>query len=161
MQKMNYPKGLIRYTTENLLNGKASSIIRPRSVAYSMLLLLLIGGVAWGIASRSLVEVDILRDRNVLYREVAEGVENVFTARILNKDQRPHTYAIDIQGLESPEILLDAQQLVVPSGGVSDATLTVRAKVDFSGSREIVIRIAAEDDDSISSETLAKFIAPQ
>ena len=160
MEKMNYPKGLIRYTTENLLNSKASRIVRPRSVAYSLILVALIGGVSYGILNRSLVELDILRDRNVLYREVADGIENVFTARILNKDLKAHTYQIEIQGLPSHEVLLDRHQLVVPTGGVADATLTVRANVDFHGSREIVIRIAAQDDAEIHTETVAKFIAP-
>ena len=160
MEKMNYPKGLIRYTTENLLSTKASRIVRPRSVAYSLILVALIAGVSYGILNRSLVELDILRDRNVLYREVADGIENVFTARILNKDLKAHTYEIEIQGLHSHEVLLDRQQLVVPTGGVADATLTVRANVDFHGSREIVIRIAAQDDAQIHTETVAKFIAP-
>lgn len=160
MEKMNYPKGLIRYTTENLLKGKTSRIIRPRSLIYSAILLFLIAGVSFGIVSRSLVEIDILRDRNVLYREVADGIENAFTARILNKDQRDHAYQIEVDGLNQPELLVDARQLAVPAGGVADVNLTVRAEVNFQGSREILIRIVAEDDATIKAERAAKFIAP-
>ncbi len=160
MEKMSYPKGLIRYTTENLLDSKASRILRPRSIAYSLILLALISGVSYALLERSLVEVDILRDRNVLYREVAGGVENVFTARILNKDQRDHSYQIAIEGLSEPELLMDANQLAVPSGGIADVALTVRADVDFKGSREILFRISSQADPDVSSEKAAKFIAP-
>ncbi len=160
MEKMNYPKGLIRYTTENRLNNKQSKLVRPRSVAYSLVLVALIAGVSYGILNRSLVEVDILRDRNVLYREVADGIENVFTARILNKDQQAHEYRIEIDGLDSTAILIDEAQLIVPAGNVADATLTVRANVETQGSQDIVIRITAQDNTEISAETVAKFIAP-
>ncbi len=160
MEKMNYPKGLIRYTTENLLNNKTSRIMRPRSLIYSLILVALIAGLVFGLLHRSAVEIDILRDRNVLYREVSGGIENVFTARILNKDQRDHTYQIEVDGLNQPQLLVDAQQLAVPSGGVADVTLTIRAAVNFQGSREILIRIVAADDATITAERIAKFIAP-
>ncbi len=160
MEKMDYPKGLIRYTTENILNNRASRVIRPRSIAYSLVLMTLIAGVAYGIASRSLVEVDVLRDRNVLYREVAGGIENVFTVRILNKEENDRVYQLTIEGLQSPELLLDARQLAVPAGGVADVALTVRAQVDFKGSRDILVRIVAQEDPNISAEKATTFFVP-
>ncbi len=160
MEKMNYPKGLIRYTTENLLNNQASRILRPRSLAYGLVLVALIAGMVYGIASRNLVEVDVERDRNVLYREVADGVENIYTVRILNKDQHDHGFEFSVEGLRDPELLFDARQLVVASGTVADVALTVRANVAFKGSREIRMRVLATDDPSISSEKASIFYAP-
>ncbi len=161
MEKMNYPKGLIRYTTENLLSNRASRIIRPRSVIYSVILLALVAGVVFGLLNRSFVEFDVFRDRNVLYREVADGmIENVFSAHVINKDQRAHEYQFEVSGLDAPELLIDMQQTLVPAGEVSDVTLTIRASVDFNGSKEIIIRAVAIDDPQIESETEAIFIAP-
>ena len=161
MQKMNYPKGLIRYTTENLLNNQPSRVVRLRSVIYTLILLVLISSVAFAILNRNLVEMDLSRDRNVLYREVADGaIENVFSARILNKDQKDHRYRFEVLGLDEAKLLVDSQQAMVPSGAVSDATLTIRAQVDFTGSRKISIRIVSEDDAGVFSETEAKFISP-
>ena len=161
MEKMNYPKGLIRYTTENLLSNRASRIIRPRSVIYSVILLALVAGVVFGLLNRSFVEFDVFRDRNVLYREVADGmIENVFSAHVINKDQRAHEYQFEVSGLGDPELLIDMQQTLVPAGEVSDVTLTIRANVDFRGTKEIIIRAVAIDDPQIESETEAVFIAP-
>ena len=161
MEKMNYPKGLIRYTTENLLSNRASRIFRPRSVIYSVILLALVAGVVFGLLNRSFVEFDVFRDRNVLYREVADGmIENVFSAHVINKDQRAHEYQFEVSGLGDPELLIDMQQTLVPAGEVSDVTLTIRANVDFHGSKEIIIRAVAIDDPQIESETEAIFIAP-
>lgn len=161
MEKMDYPKGLIRYTTENLLNNKASRVIRPRSVIYGAILLTLISGVVFGLSSRSLVEFDVSRDRNVLYREVSGGlIENVFSAHVINKDLRAHEYQIEISGLDNPLLLIDTQQTLVAAGEVSDITMTVRAKVDFSGSKEILFSIVALDDPKVNSKTEAIFLAP-
>lgn len=161
MDKMNYPKGLIRYTTDNILQRRQSRIIRPRSVIYSAILLLLIGAVSYAIATKNLVELDIMRDRNVLYRVAGDGIiENTFTARILNKDQRDHVYRIELSGLPDSELQVNMQQSAVTSGTISDATLTVRAKVDFHGSREISVLITAQDDPQVATETVTTFIAP-
>ena len=161
MTKMNYPKGLIRYTTENLLKKMPSQIVRTRSVTFSVILILLIAGVSYSILNRNLVEMDVMRDRNVLYRDVGNSViENIYTVRILNKDQQDHRFDFEVKGLENAEMLIDAQQAFVPSGGVSDVVLTLRAQVAFHGSREVIFRISALDDSMIFSDAVAKFIAP-
>src|SRR5690606_40334515 len=49
MDKMGYERGLIRYTTQNALDGRRSRILRPRIAIYAVLLLVLVGGWAWGI----------------------------------------------------------------------------------------------------------------
>ena len=160
MEKMNYPKGLIRYTTAKLLNGEPSKIVRPRSIIYATLLLSLVCGMGFAVANRDMVVVDVSRDRNVLYRESDGGlIENIYTLRVLNKDQTEHRYRIEVDGLESPELLVDGQRMV-PSGAIADMNLTVRANVSFRGSQEIAVRIVAEDDPDVHSQAVATFIAP-
>jgi cytochrome c oxidase accessory protein FixG len=78
MEKMDYPKGLIRYTTENAMQGRRTHVLRPRTIMYSLLLGLLTFGLIYAITQRMPLELDIIRDRQSLYRETSEGlVENV------------------------------------------------------------------------------------
>ena len=121
--------------------------------------MILVSGVSYGLLTKDLVEIDILRDRNVLYREVVGGIENVYIARILNKDESDHRFVIAIEGLDDPQIYVDEEQLSVPSGGVSDVTLTVRADVDFSGSRDMVVRIEAVDNPRIAATSTTRFLS--
>ena len=73
---------------------------RPRLIGYAIALLAMFCVFAWAIASRSLVELDVLKDR-VLYRENEEGrIENVYTLKIMNKAQAEVTYLIEADGLE-------------------------------------------------------------
>ena len=38
MDRFGYPRGLIRYTTQNALQGKGQHVLRPRIIVYGMLL---------------------------------------------------------------------------------------------------------------------------
>ena len=59
MEKMDYPKGLIRYTTENALNGKytedqfLSRLLRPRVILYTAILLVTAGAMIATLALRT------------------------------------------------------------------------------------------------------------
>ncbi|MDH5614422.1 MAG: cytochrome c oxidase accessory protein CcoG, partial [Gammaproteobacteria bacterium] len=46
MEKMNYEKGLIRYTTENAIHHEKTKIIRPRIIIYAAVMFSLIAGLA-------------------------------------------------------------------------------------------------------------------
>ena len=108
MEKMNYPKGLISFTSEERLTGGTTHIVRPKLIGYLIVLLLMVGLLIADIATRTPLEVDSIRDRNSLYRENGKGnVENVYTIKILNKSQDTHTYTIQVEGLPDYNILGD------------------------------------------------------
>lgn len=101
MDKMNYPKGLISFTSEEQLAGGTSKIFRPKLIGYAVVLLVMSGLLVFEIASRKPLEMDIIRDRNSLYRETANGlISNVYTLKILNKSQQTETYTISVDGLD-------------------------------------------------------------
>ena len=85
MDRMHYPRGLIRYATQNSMDKMPTRIVRPRTVIYAVLLMALIVGFGVAVSHRQLVEVDVLRDRNALYRDIGDGlIENVYTVRLVN-----------------------------------------------------------------------------
>ncbi|WP_038821426.1 FixG Ig-like domain-containing protein, partial [Pseudomonas aeruginosa] len=100
MEKMNYPKGLISYTTEHNLNGQKTHLARPRLIGYAIALVLMISALITAVVLRPLVGFDVSKDR-VLYRENELGrIENVYSLKIMNKDQQDHTYILGAKGLE-------------------------------------------------------------
>jgi cytochrome c oxidase accessory protein FixG len=108
MDKMKYSRGLIRYTTENLLQKGRSQLLRPRVIIYALILCFSTVLLGYGFATRNNVELDISRDRNVLYRELANGdIENHFNLKILNKDRNQHQYQLVMDGLENAELKID------------------------------------------------------
>ena len=49
---------------------------------------------AWSVTHRSELIVEVLRDRNALYRETADSVENDYLLKIANKTMQPQRYRI-------------------------------------------------------------------
>jgi polyferredoxin len=116
MDKMGYPKGLISFTSEEELAGGKTHIIRPKLIGYFVVLVIMLGLLFANIYTRSPTEVDIIRDRNSLYRETNEGlIENVYTIKVLNKTQQEHTYTIAVKGL--PDYTYIGEQQVTVKGG--------------------------------------------
>ncbi len=128
MDKMRYPRGLIRFTSENQLKGSGSKILRPKLIGYALVLMVMAGLLVLELVTRIPLAVDIIRDRNSLYRETNEGlIENVYTLKILNKSQFAQTYHIDVEGLQDPK--LTGQTDVEVQGG-EVYTLPISVAVD-------------------------------
>lgn len=116
MEKMNYPKGLISFTSETELAGGTTKIVRPKLVGYALVLIIMSGLLIFEIMTRVPLEVDIIRDRNSLYRETNDGlIENVYTLKILNKSQQSETYSISIVGFEGANFI--GEKTVSVNGG--------------------------------------------
>ncbi|MGI2261360.1 cytochrome c oxidase accessory protein CcoG [Shewanella sp. GXUN23E] len=100
MDRMGYAKGLISYTTENKLDGKQEKVMRPKLVGYGVVLTTMILVLIYAISAVSPLRIDVIRDRNQLYRENIDGfIENTFTLKILNKTELPHEYRLSVAGL--------------------------------------------------------------
>ena len=100
MDQMGYQRGLIRYTSERALAGGKTHWLRPRLVGYAIALLLMIGGLVWGLQERPLIDLDISRDRSVFRANSNGEIENIYTLKVLNKTQQPREYSINLEGAE-------------------------------------------------------------
>src|SRR3546814_10046554 len=90
--------GLIRYTTQNAIDGGKTRIARPRILVYTTLLVALVTAWAWGVTTRSPLIVDVLRDRNALYRSGSDGrIENGYTVKLVNKVADARSFTIEIE----------------------------------------------------------------
>ncbi len=100
MERMGYQKGLISYTTENRLEGIKEKVLRPKLVGYGVVLLLMMIIFIYASATIAPIRIDIIRDRNQLFRENVQGlIENTFTLKLLNKTEMKHEYQLSVDGL--------------------------------------------------------------
>ena len=163
MDKMGYDKGLIRYTTENALSGEQVKILRPRVIIYAIGLLALVAAVGDGLVSRTPLALDVIRDRNTLYRETGEGlVENVYTLKLINMDDEDHRYEVTVSGIEGMQLRLDTDQIPVAAHEVLN--VSARVRVDpYSlerASSTISFTLQSVDDRSLRVEEEARFLGP-
>jgi cytochrome c oxidase accessory protein FixG len=163
MDKMQYPRGLIRYSTQHAMEGRKTHVVRPRMVVYATLLTLLCGGFVAALLARTPLDLDVIRDRNALYRESRPGyIENVYTLRIINKDNARHTYDVRAEGL--PTLRVETDPPVVEVGPGEVRSIAARALVEDGavpgGGHTITFRLTASDAPALTTAEKARLFTP-
>ncbi|MBP3862779.1 MAG: cytochrome c oxidase accessory protein CcoG, partial [Pseudomonas sp.] len=101
MEKMGYAPGLVRYTSEHELQGGKTHLLRPRLIGYAVVLLVMIGALVMALNMRTMVSLDVIKDRG-LFRENSLGqIENIYSLKIINKTQEPQHYRVSLQDGEA------------------------------------------------------------
>ena len=165
MAKVGKPTGLIRFMSETEVAGgtpPGGLWRRPRVAAYASLLLVFAGLCAWTLADRSLLRVDVLRDRGALHRETADGtIENAYTLKLMNLDETPRRFRIDVSGLPGLGIIGE-REFDVAGGSIRPVLLTVTLPADDAprGIQPIRFHIAALHDPATAVEEKSSFVLP-
>jgi cytochrome c oxidase accessory protein FixG len=164
MEKMNYPKGLISFTSETELAGNKTKIFRPKLIGYGIVLLLMSGLLVFEIASRKPLEIDIIKDRVPMYRETGNGlIENVFTLKILNKSQLSQRYRIYVDDLEG-HIYIGKDEVIVAGGEILNIPLSIAINPNklIQESTEFSFRVESIDNqnDPVKVQEISKFLYP-
>ena len=165
MDKMDYPRGLIRYTTENLLDAERDStgsrigklplksvFMRTKVIAYCAVLVVVLGLVGLRLGGIEPVEISVLPDRHALAAHLSDGsTENRFLLRIANKRERTiaANISLDTEARVNNQnfelAYLGPQTIEIASGEVMTIRFKVRAQgegVQDSASRVPVLPFA-------------------
>ncbi len=162
MDKMEYPRGLISYTSEHQLDGGTTHWVRPRIVGYLLVVLLMVGLFTQHLLSRVPLELNVIRDRNELFTTTDSGlIENIYTLQLLNMDKSMHEFEVRISGIEGAQIIGDT--LYTLDGG-EVATLTLRVRADpaklGAHNQELDFEVVATDTDSLRAVSESRFLKP-
>ncbi|GAB1392348.1 cytochrome c oxidase accessory protein CcoG [Rhodocyclaceae bacterium] len=168
MEKMNYPKGLIRYTTENALaqhwgwRDILAHIVRPRIIIYTVILVGITLALVWGLAHKADLRVNVIRDRAILAREVEGGmIENVYRLQVMNVTEQAHRYVVTVSGLEDIKMEGETEVEVSPAASKS-FTVAVRVPPEAAkkGSHAIFFDIKAKNNPNLAVHEKATFLMP-
>jgi cytochrome c oxidase accessory protein FixG len=114
MEKINKPKGLIRYASEENIAKGTPFKLGLRAKAYTGVLGILVTVVAVLLFTRSEVETTILRTPGLLYQDQGEGkISNLYNIRILNKTNHDMPIEVRLEG-DKGEINLVGGEINVP-----------------------------------------------
>jgi cytochrome c oxidase accessory protein FixG len=170
MERMGYPKGLIRYSSENALERRYDHrtmwrrALRTRTLVYGGLLAIIIAAVAVSLALRNPLKVDVLRDRGALAREAAPGVvENVYRVQIMNTDEAPRKFTITAEGLPGLEVAGIDLPVAVDAAGTRLVPLRLRAAADAAkpGSNAVEIVVRSVEDPKLVRREKSTFLLPR
>jgi cytochrome c oxidase accessory protein FixG len=169
MDKMQYPRGLIRYSTENAMKKHwgmreiLAHVLRPRTLIYGTILASLCVALAWGLATRSTLRVDVIRDRASLATELADGsIQNVYRLQVMNMTEAPRSFVLQVSGLEGIQIRGETR-VEVPAAATHAVTLQVVAPASAGrpGANTIYFEVEATDDPSVATREETTFLFPR
>jgi len=163
MDRMGYPRGLVKYTTQRALEGKPSNILRPRTIVYGTILGALSVGFVISILNRPMLRVDVIRDRNAMFRESVDGlIENVYTLKVLNKDAAAHTLEVTVEGLPGAVVQTDPEVLEMAPESLRSVAARVLVPPDEAGVGGREIRFVVQDsvEQELTAARKSRFFAP-
>jgi cytochrome c oxidase accessory protein FixG len=164
MDKMQYPRKLIKYTTQHAVDGYQTHLLRPRVIIYAVLLAIISVALIYSISTRLPLKLDILRDRNTLYRVTPEGlIENSYTLKLINMDKIAHRYTLTVAGLADVNLSYRAAEIRINAG--DDLVLPVQLTIDpakLAGlSQKISFTLTAQDNSKLTLTQSGVFVGPR
>jgi polyferredoxin len=118
--------------------------------------------LAWSVLMRQPLLVDVLRDRNALYREVhGDRIENSYQLKIINEDTIAHRYRIRAQGLDGLTLAEPATDVTVAGGSVLNvATRLQLPSAMAAGVHTVTVSVVATDNPRLAVTEKTRFLGP-
>ena len=161
MDKMHYPRGLIRYTTENALVGKPQHLLRPRTLIYAAVLAGFITAFLWLVGSRDAVIIEVLHDRNALFRTLGQGsIENSYNVKLANKTDADMLLSLRTE-TELPLRMIGKPAVTLAPNEVFSLPLTLRADAGASSGRQPITVLVLDADGAVVARGKTHFFAPE
>ncbi|WP_159917606.1 cytochrome c oxidase accessory protein CcoG [Pantoea sp. 18069] len=169
MDKMHYPRGLIRMSTENgMAKGWGSAqilrrVLRPRVLIYGAVLLGLTVAMVVSLYVRVPLKVDVVRDRGTLSRIVAGGqIENIYRVQLGNATEAPQRLQLAASGLEGLRVASDTEVTVEAA---ADRWIVVRLQAPYGvagpGSHPVQLEVHSPVDGAIAVQAKTTFLVPR
>ena len=169
MDKVQHPRGLIRYATENGLMQTLGALairrrmLRPRVLVYGVVLVLLVAAMGTSLALRNPLKLDVIRDRGAMGREVEDGrIENVYRLQLMNTSEQAQLLRVSVSGIPSATVVEEGP---IDIDGATTRAVPVRVRIDPGagkpGSNKIAFTARSVNDPDLSVSEGAAFIVPK
>lgn len=163
MEKVNLPKGLIRYASEDEITKKEKFKFTPRLKGYTAVLVILTGILIGMLFLRNDLEANILRLPGQLY-EHKEGdiISNVYTFKLINKtiDTVPDV-SFKLLSHKGEIKMVRKDDFMVPAQGLAEGTLFIEISNAAIKSDKEKVKVGVYSGDKLIETTLTAFLAPR
>ncbi len=111
MDKIGRPRKLIAYDTFRNLDAESHGarapirLIRPRTMLYAGMLTLVAAVMLLAFSAKSILDVNVQRDRNPLFVQLTDGgLRNGYTVKLLNKTYDTRNYSLSVEGMPGAKL---------------------------------------------------------
>lgn len=131
MDKVEKPRGLIRYTTERqLVDHEPTKVLSPRIFAYIFVLGALFTGAYLVFANRLPLEIEVRHDRKQIRAPKNGVIENSYLLKVINKTGEKQTYTVALEPIDGIALKTRFKELPLEAGEVYDWPVSLYAEVD-------------------------------
>jgi cytochrome c oxidase accessory protein FixG len=128
MQRVGSPTGLIRYSSQDALEGKRKKFLRARTIAYPLVLTAVISGFLFVLSTKYSFDARIIREKGNPYTRVERNlVSNNFKLRLVNRTEQPQQYALAlVQPDDAALEIIDDSTLSLEAGETKMVPMQIR-----------------------------------
>ncbi|MGD8306354.1 MAG: cytochrome c oxidase accessory protein CcoG [Ignavibacteria bacterium] len=160
MDKINKPKGLVRYASINSIEKKKKFSFTPRAVAYTAVLVVLTGLLSFLMATRSDFSINILRTPGLLYQQQpGEKVSNIYDLNIVNKTFDKAELNLKLENIEG-EISIIGNDLLIEPQEIIDAKFMIILSNDNIRRLNTPIEIGVYQNDLLIRKIKTTLLGP-
>ncbi|MFY9309375.1 MAG: cytochrome c oxidase accessory protein CcoG [Bacteroidia bacterium] len=160
MEKTGKPKGLIRYASENGIAAKEKLRITPRIIAYSCVLLALIGVLVILLATRKDIDATVFRTPGMLFqKQENDTISNLYNIRLINKTHKDVPLTFKLEGTEGT-IKMIGKGVVVNKESKAESEFFIFIPKDKIKERKTVVYVGVYAGDKKISRVKTSFLGP-
>ncbi|UOB18912.1 cytochrome c oxidase accessory protein CcoG [Abyssalbus ytuae] len=163
MEKVNLPKGLIRYASEENIESKKTFRFTARMKGYTAVLIILIGVLTGMLFLRNEVEATVLRLPGQLYEHKGEHIiSNVYTYKIVNKTTKEiDDVVLKLESHKGKVELVAGNTFTVPEQGIAEGTLFIEIDKAFLDKDKTKLIIGVYSKGELIETTTTNFLGPR
>lgn len=160
MDKVKLPRGLIRYASEKGIADGHNNIINTRTIAYTVVLVLLLSLITSLFFFRSEVEATMLRVPGTMFQEYGpDKLSNIYKVQLVNKTRHEVNANLRIENFNG-EIVMIGGPIRVPGGGIIESNFLVVIHRDSLRLSSTPLTISVNNDGKLIDKTKVTFIGP-
>jgi len=162
MDKVEKPRGLIRYSSYNGIEQGEKLRMTPRIAGYSLVLVLLLSSLSFLLANRTPVETSVLRTPGLLYQSLDNGViQNLYSLQIVNKSSEERQISLHLQEINGELILVGGgESLQVKGEGLVERAFFIQIPESELSSTSTKLQLEVRDGDKVLDVIQTAFAGP-
>ena len=162
MESIDLPKGLIRYDSEEGIVNKTHKIFSTRTIAYSIVLVLITGVIGFLLASRTDVDATILKTYGQQYQKRENGeISNLYNFKVINKTFENIDAEIRLIDGDGVIEMIGQEDFVIPSESMAQGTFFLILKMDELEERNTKLKLGVfSKDGELLDKVKTTFLAP-
>ncbi|MGZ5245596.1 MAG: cytochrome c oxidase accessory protein CcoG [Flavitalea sp.] len=161
MLKLDLPKGLIRYASENNIKEGTNLKYSGRMRFYTIVLILLASLLSFLLITRKDVTATVMRTPGMLYQERGtDSISNLYNIKIANKTIREIPLRVELVGVKGTVQVIGGNTINVKKEGQGSGSFFIILPASEIKKRSSEIKMNFYDKDKLITSVKTKFLGP-